>query len=88
LVNNNIDLRAVYVTCTDSFKTLNFTSQFTWPPWENVVKTVSTVSKNYVAYTTETIFYAQSGYFVTIVMVQWSNVFACKSRKVILILFR
>lgn len=35
-----------------------------------------------VAYTTEAIFYAQSSYFVTVVMVQWSNVFACKSRKV------
>jgi sodium/potassium-transporting ATPase subunit alpha len=88
LVNNNIDLRAVYVTCTDNSTTFNYTSQFTWPPWENVVKTISPVSKHYVAYTTETIFYAQSGYFVTIVMVQWSNVFACKSRKVISILFR
>ncbi len=39
-----------------------------------------------VAFTTEALFYAQSGYLVTVVMVQWSNVFACKSRKVILIL--
>jgi hypothetical protein len=38
-----------------------------------------------VAFTTEALFYAQSGYFVTVVMVQWSNVFACKSRKVSLI---
>lgn len=51
----------------------------------DVLDTVSHISGNRVAYTTETIFYAQSSYFVTVVMVQWSNVFACKSRKVSLI---
>lgn len=44
--------------------------------------TVSPITGQRVAYTTESIFYAQSAYFVTVVMVQWSNVFACKSRKV------
>jgi len=38
-----------------------------------------------VYFTTEALFYAQSGYFVTIVMIQWSNVFACKSRKMTII---
>lgn len=57
-------------------------SSITWPSYTEVVSNKSPISNNYVAYTTESIFYAQSGYFVTIVMVQWSNVFACKSRKV------
>jgi sodium/potassium-transporting ATPase subunit alpha len=82
LVNNNIDLRAVYVKCCSNTASNGFCPQFTWPPFSSTVQNKSPVSKNYVAFTTETIFYAQSSYFVTIVMVQWSNVFACKSRKV------
>ena len=39
-------------------------------------------------YTTEALFYAQSAYFVTIVLVQWSNIFACKSRKVKSMIFQ
>lgn len=61
---------------------------FTWPPFESTIPTISPISGHYVSFTTETIFYAQSGYFVTIVMIQWSNVFACKSRKVIIFVFR
>lgn len=49
-----------------------------------MLHTTSTITKRDVAFTTEAIFYAESAYFVTIVMVQWSNVFACKSRKVIM----
>ncbi len=88
LVNNNIDLRAAYVKCCTNATTYNYCSQFTWPAWDSVIQTTSPISGHYVAYTTETIFYAQSGYFVTIVMIQWSNVFACKSRKVMPALFR
>jgi sodium/potassium-transporting ATPase subunit alpha len=83
LVNNKIDLRAVYVTCCTNAASNNYCPLFNnWPDYSSVVQTVSPISKVQVAYTTETIFYAQSGYFVTIVMIQWSNVFACKSRKV------
>ncbi len=83
-VNNNIDLRAVYVNCNGNSTTNGYSPQFTWPSWDSVIQNKSPISGNYVAFTTETIYYAQSGYFVTIVMIQWSNVFACKSRKVTL----
>ena len=53
---------------------------FTWPT--DVLGTISPISNLPVAYTVEALYYAQSAYFVTVVMVQWSNVFACKSRKV------
>ena len=88
LNNNALDLRAVYVQCCPPPNQANFCTQFTWPAYDTLVQTHSPISKNYVPYTTETIFYAQSGYFVTIVMIQWSNVFACKSRKVRFLLFR
>jgi sodium/potassium-transporting ATPase subunit alpha len=88
LVNNNIDLRAVYVTCCSNAPSNNYCPQFSWPPFSSTIPTISPISGHYVAFTTETIFYAQSGYFVTIVMIQWSNVFACKSRKVFFSLFR
>lgn len=75
-INNQIDLRGIYSTCVDG----RYIPTFVFPL--DVLDTYSHISKNTVAYTTESIFYAQSGYFVTVVMVQWSNVFACKSRKV------
>ena len=34
-----------------------------------------------MCYSTEALKYAQSSYFVAVVMVQWSNIFACKCRK-------
>jgi len=77
-INNQIDLRGVYSTCDTT--TGRYIPTFVFPL--DVLNTYSHISQNYVAYTTESIFYAQSGYFVTVVMVQWSNVFACKSRKV------
>jgi sodium/potassium-transporting ATPase subunit alpha len=85
LNNNQVDLRAVYVKCCRNNLT-NFCSQFLgkWPPYSSVLHTVSPISGRELAYTTETIFYAQSGYFATVAWIQWSNVFACKSRKVLL----
>ena len=75
-VNNQVDLRGVYSTCVNG----RYVPDFVFPL--DVLNTYSRISKANVAYTTESIFYAQSSYFVTVVMVQWSNVFACKSRKV------
>ena len=65
----------------------NAAGTYTYKPILNTIDTLTTTSSYFgapsnVAYTTESLFYAQSGYFVTVVMVQWSNVFACKSRKV------
>ena len=77
-VNNQIDLRGVYSTCVNG----RYVPKFVFPL--DVLNTYSYVSGANVAYTTESLFYAQSAYFVTVVMVQWSNVFACKSRKVFL----
>lgn len=86
--NSALDLRPYYSQC-DKYGTGAYVS-FLWndikkgfPDSEPVtLKTKSIIGKTPVAYTTEALFYAQSGYFVTVVMVQWSNVFACKSRKV------
>lgn len=81
--NSRVDLRGAYSTCVNG----RYVPDFNFPT--DVLGTYSGISGNTVAYTTESIFYAQSAYFVTVVMVQWSNVFACKSRKVLLdIMFR
>lgn len=81
-INNQLDLRGFYLTnCGNALGSVNgYCQRFEWPTIVHDLK--STVTKHSVAFTTESIFYAQSAYFVTIVMVQWSNVFACKSRKV------
>lgn len=87
--NGKVDLRAVYVQCCPNSATntnASYCPQFTWPT--NVHYSKSPTTKLPVAFTTEAVFYAQSGYFVTIVMIQWSNVFACKSRKVLFLSFR
>lgn len=81
-INGQIDLRAFYVKCGYD----NTSNQNTYirivPDMPEVLGTLSSYTGYPVAYTTEALYYAQSGYFVTVVMVQWSNVFACKSRKV------
>lgn len=79
--NANVDLRAFFSTCDDD--TGLYRQVFQWPT--DVLGSISPISGLPVAFTVESLFYAQSAYFVTVVMVQWSNVFACKSRKVIFI---
>lgn len=90
-INNSVDLRGFYLT-NCGLSTPNsvngYCQKFNWPQAPAFLTTTSTITKQQIAFTTETIFYAQSAYFTTIVMVQWSNVFACKSRKVTLLLFR
>jgi len=83
-VNNKLDLRGFYLTnCGNVANSINGYCQiFDWPT--SFLTKVSPISGSKIAFSTETIFYAQSSYFVTIVMVQWSNIFACKSRKVYL----
>jgi sodium/potassium-transporting ATPase subunit alpha len=90
-INNSLDLRGFYLTnCgLGSPNSVNgYCQKFTWPQAPAFLTTTSSITKQQIAFTTETIFYAQSAYFTTIVMVQWSNVFACKSRKVPFLLFR
>lgn len=79
VINAKVDLRVTFVKCCGN----NFCPQFDWPT--HYLHSVSPVSGIEAAFTTEALFYAQSSYFVTIVMVQWSNVFACKSRKVLIV---
>lgn len=79
-INASIDLRAFYVSCVNTNGIWSFNQLI--PTMPEVLSTNSSYTGNPVAYTTEALYYAQSGYFVTVVMVQWSNVFACKSRKV------
>jgi sodium/potassium-transporting ATPase subunit alpha len=45
------------------------------------LNTTSHITKAKVCYTSESVYYGQSSYFVAIVMVQWSNIISCKSRK-------
>jgi len=40
----------------------------------------SNVSKNVICHTSEALFYAQTGYLVSIVCVQWSDLLICKTR--------
>lgn len=77
--NNLVDLRVAFVECCAP-GSVDFCPQFTWPT--HYLTSTSPVSGHQAAFTTEALYYAQSGYFVTIVMIQWSNVFSCKSRKV------
>lgn len=88
-INSKMDLRGFYVTCSSSASTAHYNTVFPFFFSSNpdVLYSKSPISGQPVAFTTESIFYAQSGYFVTVVMVQWSNVFACKSRKVKIIIF-
>lgn len=81
-INGQIDLRAFYVSCTGSTPA-TYAYKRVIPDLPEVLSTLSSYTGSPVAYTTEALAYAQSGYFVTVVVVQWSNVFACKSRKVI-----
>lgn len=79
-INGQIDLRAFYVECEVVNGQYSFRRII--PDQAEVLSTLSSYTGSPVAYTTEALYYAQSGYLVTVVMVQWSNVFACKSRKV------
>jgi len=93
-VTNEFDLRGFYLIANpgNGYNATpcagDYCQTFNWPADDTILGTVSTITNLPVQYTTEAIFYAQSAYFVTIVMVQWSNVFACKSRKVLHFLFR
>lgn len=82
-LNSRLDVRGLYSNCVNG----HYVPQMEFPSANDVLNTYSHISGNYVPFTTESIFYAQSAYFVTVVMVQWSNVFACKSRKVTLYLY-
>jgi len=81
-INSMVDLRVTLVKCCAD-NTANYCALFdTWPSAPNYLTDTSSASGVMTAFTTEALFYAQSAYFTSVVMVQWSNVFTCKSRKV------
>lgn len=87
LANSKVDLRTAFLTCNE--QTGYFSPAVYFPstcygyPHQH-----SSISGSPICFTTEALYYAQSAYFATVVMVQWSNIFACKSRKVTIYLFR
>lgn len=84
LANNKVDLRTAYLNCVGGQlqPRFNFTSDCDRPHDKSEISGAPT------CFSVEALYYAQSAYFATVVLVQWSNIFACKSRKVFLILFR
>lgn len=52
-VNNNVDMRAAYVYCCNNTASNNYCSQFEaqWPDYDDVVHSISPVTKVEVAYT-------------------------------------
>ncbi|KAL4501125.1 hypothetical protein ABPG73_013863 [Tetrahymena malaccensis] len=70
------DLRKALLKCQDGY----FQPMTTWNDECNLSET-SPVTDYPVCYSIDANFYAQTAFFVAIVLVQWSNVFACKSRK-------
>ena len=86
LSNSKVDLRTAFLNCrSDGYfePAVYFPSTCYGYPGQN-----SSISGFPICFTTEALYYAQSAYFATVVMVQWSNIFACKSRKVLYFLFR
>lgn len=80
-VNDQVDLRQVFLKCNATTGLFQQVVQ-----WGACYDTTSPISGQPVCYSTEALYYAQSGYFSTVVLIQWSNIFACKSRKVTLFL--
>lgn len=78
LSNSKVDLRTAFLTCnSDGW----FTPAVTFPKNCYKYPQHSSISGSPICFTTEALYYAQSAYFATVVLVQWSNIFACKSRK-------
>jgi len=57
-------------------------SRCRWQPDDDVPDffKYSHVSNNFICYTLEALFYAQTGYLISIVCVQWSDLLICKTR--------
>jgi len=75
------DLRKALVKCdTTTGKWVNDGTRWSYCDTESTV-THTKIIGNTACYSTDAIRWAQSAYFCAIVLVQWSNIFACKSRK-------
>ncbi|KAL4509385.1 hypothetical protein ABPG72_018316 [Tetrahymena utriculariae] len=79
LSEGHYDLRKALVKCDP--KTGAFVPWIHWSDCDiNKQQNWSKLTSQTACYSVEAINYAQSVYFLTIVLLQWTNVFACKSR--------
>lgn len=76
----NYDMRNILVKCNSQGF---WEPQFNYQKWCQAVggNNTSPISNWNICYTTEALKYAQSAYFIAIVLVQWSNIVCCKSKK-------
>jgi len=74
--DSTLDLRLFYLQCTADG---GYKEKIEWR--ECNVKQVSEISKLPICYTTESLKYAHTGFFFSIVLVQLSNAFVVKTRK-------
>jgi len=74
---NAVDLRLFFVG-----RSVDNWAQCRWRPGDDVPDffMYSNVSKNLICYSLEALFYAQTGYLISIVCVQWSDLLICKTR--------
>lgn len=80
LVSSNYDLRVTMLECTKTATGISFTQRIkSWGTCN--VQQISPVTNKPVCFTTEACKYAQTAYFVGIVICQIFNLFACKTRK-------
>ncbi|KAL4470821.1 hypothetical protein ABPG73_000081 [Tetrahymena malaccensis] len=80
LTDGNYDLRKSLLKCNE--KTGEWVPTVNWSDCDTKSdKTWSKVTSQTACYSTEAVKWAQTGFFSSVVTNQWSNVFACKSRK-------
>jgi sodium/potassium-transporting ATPase subunit alpha len=74
---NAVDLRLFFVS-----RGVENWSKCRWMPGDDVPEfyIYSHVSQNQICFTSDALFYAQTGYLVSIVCVQWSDLLICKTR--------
>ncbi|EAR94958.2 Na,H/K antiporter P-type ATPase alpha subunit family protein (macronuclear) [Tetrahymena thermophila SB210] len=80
LTDGNFDLRKSLLKCNE--QTGEWLPTVNWSDCDvKSSKTWSDVTSQTACYSTEALKWAQTGFFSSVVTSQWSNVFACKSRK-------
>ena len=72
--NGKKDLRMAYTKCENG----RFVSEVNFGPC--LVGDVSPISNKRICYTTDALKYAQTSYFVGVVLIQWCNILVCRVR--------
>ncbi|KAL4510360.1 hypothetical protein ABPG72_008250 [Tetrahymena utriculariae] len=79
VTEGNYDLRKTFVTCDK--QTGTFVPVYSWSDCDiTLSRNKSPITDQTACYSTDAQRYAQSVYFISVVLLQWSNIFACKSR--------